>query len=512
MSCQDVARPSDHAALEEEATRRQLVVVPAPAISLFTAEPPVGGQTGDSVYNDGVRMTIDFDSATDMGGFTFAPLEKGDVDALFLFTEPLGSDYIGQWMSNRRFTITILDWPGAGPPQIGEPFGMTCTCRTDKARSVRAAPPALSMASQSTSPKLLGAFGPPVITFVSLQAIPNHLALGDSIYGDGVGILAKFNRDTNLAGYEPVGTPLSVSQMSTFLRFSHELGAVVTAVFLDRRTLRFDIADSSGGRADIGEFYLTMLPDQPHGLRNFPAASGPMEGVSPYLSGDFGPANVFIETFKASDPDNRDIVYGAGDRMVITFNRDTNLGWGVRGNLPLQQVVLKPDIDAVFEMSQTLGANYTGIWETRARFVITIVDATGASPPGIGSLRVKILRTGNLRNFPPSAAPTESEAVLTGNWGLRLPAIISFVAADPDGHDSVYGAGDTLTMLFDRDTDTATLGFRVVTKSTVDNLFLFSRVLGADYQGQWTDVRTFVITILDPAGSRQPMLEGLFAR
>ena len=49
-------RDAEEAELRAEAQRRQLVVVPAPEITLFTALHPIGGQLGDSVYNDGVRM------------------------------------------------------------------------------------------------------------------------------------------------------------------------------------------------------------------------------------------------------------------------------------------------------------------------------------------------------------------------------------------------------------------------------------------------------------------------
>lgn len=63
-------------------------------------------------------LAVDFDSATDMGGFTFALMQKEGVDSLFRFNEPLGSDYVGTWKTNRQFIITILDWPGAGPPQV----------------------------------------------------------------------------------------------------------------------------------------------------------------------------------------------------------------------------------------------------------------------------------------------------------------------------------------------------------------------------------------------------------
>ena len=46
---------------------------------------------------------------------------------------------------------------------------------------------------------------------------------------------------THTSGYEPFGTALTVSQMSSFLEFSHELGAHVTGTFTDRKTLRLNI-------------------------------------------------------------------------------------------------------------------------------------------------------------------------------------------------------------------------------------------------------------------------------
>ena len=63
-------------------------------------------------------LKVEFDSATDMGGFTFALMQKEGVDSLFRFNEPLGSDYVGLWKTSRQFIITILDWPGAGPTQV----------------------------------------------------------------------------------------------------------------------------------------------------------------------------------------------------------------------------------------------------------------------------------------------------------------------------------------------------------------------------------------------------------
>ena len=116
--------------------------------------------------------------------------------------------------------------------------------------------------------------------------------------------------------------------MSTFLRFSATHGARFTGTFTDRKTLRFNILSAAGGLADIGDFYVTFVADESYGLRNYPTASAPSQTVSPALEGDFGPSNVVISSFVAADPDNADIVYSLQDILIITFNRDTNLGRG----------------------------------------------------------------------------------------------------------------------------------------------------------------------------------------
>ena len=65
-------------------------------------------------------------------------LQKTDTDSLFAFSVSLGSgaflkaiekqglklialflvDYVGQWTSTTTFVITVIDWPGAAPPQV----------------------------------------------------------------------------------------------------------------------------------------------------------------------------------------------------------------------------------------------------------------------------------------------------------------------------------------------------------------------------------------------------------
>ena len=73
------------------------------------------------------------------------------------------------------------------------------------------------------------------------------------------------------------------------------------------------------------------------------------------------------------------------------------------------------------------------------------------------------------------------------------PEIVSVVADDPDNADQVYGSGDTITITFNADTDQPA----VTTKSDLDRIFVFDPPLGTNYEGEWLDLRTLQITILE---------------
>eukprot|EP00960_Hanusia_phi_P054072 762534-Hanusia_phi.AAC.1 len=275
----------------------QLIVVDPPTISSLTASQPDSGVSGDSIFANGDKIIIQFDKDTDRGGFTSSTIPKASVLALFTFSVPLGADYEGVWQSASKFVITILDWPGSdrsGPPEVGEPSGLIVTCRTDGGRAIRVASPALSVACTSSSPKMLGDFGPTVVSCVSLTARGNPAGLGDSIYGNGVALIAKFNRETNLAGSSGVGSVMKMDRIAPFLSTSSSLGRNYTAKFTDRLTLEINVVDATGGFAEVEIFTLRFIADQRFGVRNFPAACAPLSGTSPPLSGNFGPSNVYI--------------------------------------------------------------------------------------------------------------------------------------------------------------------------------------------------------------------------
>jgi len=116
-----------------------------------------------------------------------------------------------------------------------------------------------------------------------------------------------------------------------------------------------------------------------------------------------------IVSLVAADPDNLDKIFSAGDTITITFDVETNQ----------PTVGTTADIDALFNFSPSLGANYHGEWQENGRkLVITVSDSTGHGNPEIGSFTVTIKASGNLKNAAgTSEASTGTSPMLEGNWG-----------------------------------------------------------------------------------------------
>ena len=131
--------------------------------------------------------------------------------------------------------------------------------------------------------------------------------------------------------------------------------------------------------------------------------------------------------------------------------------------------------------------------------MITVVDATGATPPAIGGLTLTLQGGSGLKN----AANTSLESVGTsaaigGDWGLLAgPTVSAVTANDPDDGDAVYRNGDTVTVVFSGNTNQVA----AATKGNIDALFSFSQSLGANYTGSWTTATTLVITVVDADGA-----------
>ena len=122
-----------------------------------------------------------------------------------------------------------------------------------------------------------------------------------------------------------------------------------------------------------------------------------------------------IISLVADDPDDLDNVYSAGDTITITFDSDTNEPGGTGTQT-------KTAVNDLYIFTESLGETYTGQWNTTDTFVITITNATGVSPPIMGSTTVTPTGiTPILSTDGTSESSIITSPVLSGDFGLSMP-------------------------------------------------------------------------------------------
>ena len=80
------------------------------------------------------------------------------------------------------------------------------------------------------------------------------------------------------------------------------------------------------------------------------------------------------------------------------------------------------------------------------------------------------------------------------------PVIVSATASDPDNGDAVFSNGDTLTLVFDQNTNQPA----VTNQSQINSLFSFNQNMGLYYWGNWLSPSTLVFTFSDVTGAGPP--------
>ncbi len=203
----------------------------------------------------------------------------------------------------------------------------------------------------------------------------------------------------------------------------------------------------------------------------------------------------FIISLSANDPDDMDVIYSDGDTITIIFDSSTN----TPGGITLVQDKLA--VDDMFTFTESLGAEYTGQWNTEDTFVITIINPLESTPPVIGITTVTPTGVTPILSADETSEPsTIISPVLVGDFGEYTPVdppshspAINFLSAnDPDDMDVIYSDGDTITITFDSNTNTPG-GMGIQTKTAVNYLYSFTESLGVEYTGQWNTENTFVI-------------------
>ena len=319
---------------------------------------------------------------------------------------------------------------------------------------------------------------------------------------------------TELRADDPDESELAFAEGDTLsIRFSAPTGAA-PGDGLDREAIHELVAFSSEVSGDYWAYWNTsQLLVLTFGLVD--AASAPPVGAwrvecvaaacaaapSPPLVGAWGyraPATLAIDALVAADADDADVAFSAGDTLTVRFAEPTDRAGAPPGarlghDALLELLELRPEPH---------GANLSAAWSDDGATLTIDVHAAGdaASAPALGAFTVAVRAAALLRDA--AGSRVHSEAVsppLTGDWG-RPPALVDFVAADPDDGDDVLSAGDTLTLTFDKLTDGPSHA-AVATRVELDQLVHFSQALGQDYTGAWADATTLVVTVAEPRGA-----------
>jgi len=416
-------------------------------------------------YGDRDTITVLFSETTNRPFFTDddTALTKDDVDGIFEFSDSLGDDYEGQWITPAVFLITILNSNNNENPQPNS-FSLSLKLTAnlkDEAES--------SLVSIASSPLLTGTFGSlsaPVI--FSVQA-----SIGDIIImtfedaTNGSGTLSKSALDS-LFDYKNDGVPA-------------ELGTAYTGTWITPFELEIEILNTNTPTPPVvGEFQFDVK-DSTIQLLNAQETSSALTGLSPVLIGSFdqkvGPE---ILSITADDPNNLNDSYSIGDTITIQFSEPTNTQFydplaaavdprllepGVPSVPDLKdeiddenRTLTKDEVDTLFRFTQDLGDGYIGFWDGDSTFVITVTNDQVDIPPEIGSFQIIVRESGDILNISETSLPSISiSPTLTGSFGTFKDIISIALGAVgytklPSGLSSSIQLPDSVSgkMLFER--------------------------------------------------------------
>ena len=317
----------------------------------------------------------------------------------------LGLDYTGRWRDRNTFIISIVNASGivgyydSVLVQTCEPRPACAIVSINSPRVgsffVRIKPSAWLRNFPSTSgavghtnaalqyavsPFLVGDYGVfvPQITRV-VASDPDN---GDHVYSTGDKITIYFFQPTDLAGfaecdddsqlsddvdpgeryccsYDVCDAPvLTKEDLATIFTFSQVLGNDYSGRWLLKGTaLEITIDDAEGSTADdnmgppyVGGFVVWPEVGKGRYIRSADGKSEPAVLMSPVLEGSFGPEIIRVVSLTASDPDDGNPAYDAGDAITLRFSEKTN-----KGELP-DKKVSREDIDRLLEFNLPLGA------------------------------------------------------------------------------------------------------------------------------------------------------------
>eukprot|EP00163_Fabomonas_tropica_P017020 TRINITY_DN302_c0_g1_i1.p1 TRINITY_DN302_c0_g1~~TRINITY_DN302_c0_g1_i1.p1 ORF type:complete len:4597 (+),score=418.58 TRINITY_DN302_c0_g1_i1:1654-13791(+) len=468
-----------------------------PQIVQFIADDP---DDLDAYYGNNDTYTIIFDIATNQ------PTASTHNDILNLLAFNMshqnpGTELSGTWLSSSVLRLSVVNMTGASPPVIGQ---AQVRVRDDVVKLYDAS--YRYHVSTSLSPPISGDWGSlqaPVI----VSAFGNDPDDGDVILSSGDTFRIEFNIPTNAPNITTKSQFDSVFQFVTASGGQPvTLGEAYTAAWdsTAAQRLMVTVVNATYGNAtDISNLRVQVL--QSANLRNKLGTSLSSKQLYTGVSGNWGlPPGPQISKFYGYDPDDLDIFYSNEDRIVVEFDKPTNM----------PPITSKSQFVSIFTLTQggtstNLGLDFSAKWISNTKLEVVINDVTNANPvPVIGSLTISTTSAKVKLNDTETSELFTTTKVISGNWGLPPgPTFEALYFDDPDDGDNVYSDGDILVMYFNMKTNAVPL----TTKDEIDSLFTFSSTLGTDYSGIWlSDNRTAIITVLNTTGATPPPVLGSF--
>ena len=477
----------------------------------------VATDAGQEGLSDGDNITLTFDKDTNRphggggGGGGFA-LNSSEVTASVTFSSSIGSRFRGVWTDPRVLVITVVNTTGQATTDLTKVATLTATLTgggADGGKSIRSADESSPM-STATSPALNGTWGKRVPPNISSIVATNNG--GVSGLSDGDKVTVTFDKPTSMVAAS------TKAEIDALLAFSASVGSDYTGQWTDSATLVVTIvsaATSSFAATRVG--VLRASVNVGGKLTTADESSDYSVGKSPVLAGSWGArAAPNITSIAVSDDDvtYHTVGYGDGDIITVTFDVETNQ----------PTVSTKAGVDALFSFSASgyngvsinmLGSDYTGVWSAANVLRINITDASNkaatAAQLAVGSLRLTTKPDLLFHADLSSNSSVVTAVVGSGTYGDHTkPAFLTVTASDTGGNEGL-GDGDTLTVVFDKETNQpfAELG---LTKSEVDALFSFSFTIGSNYTAVWTNDKVLTLRILNATETKLRDSSGLETR
>ena len=488
----------------------------------------------DDVYGSFDTLTLTMSHDSDLAGMeTGSIISQATLLSLFQFNVSLGVFFYGIWTGPRELKFFIEDADDATPPSLPcDPGATVCVGEANtiigrfKASGNLRSVPLLTAPVVAIAPKLSGSFGVSTLKFKSIVAVAGYRNDTNDVYGESDMINITFNQPTN-KGFLP--DFVSQTMLTNLFGFSMPIGYDFYGEWMSRDNLVITIRDEAGaGPPTIGG--LTLEVKFSGNLMAQPPVTSRATPKSGTLLGNFGPSPIRILSVTASDSTDDDQVYSNEDFITIIFSQNTDKG-RPRNNPRVSQY----ELESMFEFSQNIGTSFWGLWINFKTLRITISDVTGAAPPVLDQLTVRVRPCrsydsarkicqedfeycahcdcclGDLRNNPRTSAPTAiASPTLVGNFGPCAFGIINITAFDAKNYDSTLDDGDAIMIYFTEPTDKACGRLyqaascqdgKVLNKAQVDNLLRFSHFIATNYSAVWHSPTQLELRLIDVTNS-----------